>query len=163
MFGINKEDWDYFLSVSSIITGIWVVFPGGLFLSMVYITLLLFGGPQSSIYYFLIGLLVLAVGLVMIILPKKFNIRFLISSILCFIAASVYFIINFFTLQSLKKLYEPVPEHLNSNNFDESSSIQNVDFIFYENLLNFLVIFFIIIGIIFIIYYVKLNMKKSYN
>ena len=159
MFKSLNEDWKYVLSVLSIIFGALLIYPAGLFSAIAYVHILLYGGSQSYLYYFIFGLLILIIGLVMIIFPKKFNIRFIIGAILCFITTFIFSLINFLTIPQLKIMAGHSNNALEYNNINNNSAIQNIDYAFYENLLSFLILFFIIIGIIFIIAFIKYNRK----
>ncbi len=55
MFKFLNEDWKYVLSVLSMVFGALFIYPAGLFSAIIYVHILLYGGSQSYLYYFIIA------------------------------------------------------------------------------------------------------------
>jgi magnesium-transporting ATPase (P-type) len=148
-------------SIIMLILGILIML-AGINMFIMYAIMGMMGSSTSEFYtYFSIAFVFL--GLVCILIAQKIPSRFLIGSILCFISAGTFLVIW--------RTFLPRMEEM-SNEFREAEETgvassngggvsvfnpQDVSFDFYNNMFIFMIVAFIIIGIILIIIYKKQN------
>jgi hypothetical protein len=117
-------------------------------------------GSSTSEFYTYISIAFIFLGLVCILIAQKIPSRFLIGSIFCFISAGTCLVIWRTFLPRMKEMSDEFREAEATSAESGGGAIsvfnpQDVSFGFYNNMFIFLIIAFIIIGIILIIIYKK--------
>ena len=152
----KKEDEDTISTVLLIIFGASMILGGTGFIIQRVIYYLL-GGPQSNI--FLVGLIIIVIGLFFILFHKRYPIRFVIGAIMLFISSILFLYMYLIKIPQLKDSAE---EFKNRKAAGEVIGLypKNVNWEFYELFLISLIIIFISIGILLIMIYIKMYLAK---
>ncbi len=150
----KKEEQNIIGSILLIVFGALFIIPMGVNLVAIQITMSVLGGSSGSTLLLITGIILIGIGYVCILYPKRYKIRYLVGAAFSFFYSINFFIIYITFIPQMKEL---------ANSYKESSSeggisgLQpgNVDFVFYETLVIALISAFILIGIILIFMYVR--------
>lgn len=158
---IEKKDVGNVWSLLLIVLGALFIIPGGLFLiNMHIVTSLMTTGSQPihTIHILLVGLIILIVGFVCILYPKKYRIRFIVGAFTSFYCSATFYIQYSRFIPAIKGAEE---SDISSPASAAGPSSQIVWL--YELFLLSLVIIFVSLGVILIFLYVKpyLAQRKS--
>lgn len=162
---IEKKDVGNVWSLLLIVLGALFIIPGGLLLiNMHIVTSLMTTGSQPihTIHILIIGLIMVIVGFVCILYPKKYRIRFIVGAFTSFYCSATFFILYSTFIPAIRESGEG---SIGAEGGGMASAglhpIQNVWL--YELFLALLVVVFTSLGIILIFLYVKPYLAQKYR
>jgi hypothetical protein len=158
-----KKELSNVWSILLIVLGAVFIIPGGLSLIIMHIVASLMSSSQSiPMHIFLIGLIIILVGFVCILYPKKYGIRFIVGAFTSFYLSATFFI-----------LYSTFIPAIMAGGGGcigaegggaESAGLHPIqDVWLYELFLALLVVVFTSLGIILIFLYVKPYIAQKYR